>query len=628
MTRNSLESNTLGIQSDCPHRERLQYGGDIVSSSPAALHMFDMSAFYRKVIHDWTDSQFSNGAYPLTSTYMNLLAFTSVGKRGSGETAWASVAPVLAARHMHHYGDTKVAVGSLANHAKWLGFLITYWEEGMKKMYGDPRDHNGSDEGGLGDWLAIFRNDSWLTHNAFFLATARAVAYLTKKVVEVDTRRLRNDGLSQTAYHKVFSSAVRTATQIERNITKVFKGDFFSYDPDRRLKNMAQDLGLHTRIVHGSKRCSVLRHWLRVAGDEQNMSWGGGEEVLFHSLLRKDENATMLREGRLLPEGAAMEAAYKLRYAIVTGIFGMRYTLKTLSDNGFHSLALTKASGTYMPSFGMMLSFNATTLWETFWRSEDVYSRNHPMLGVIAEWLSSSVAGISLSPTTVGGRDLLFWPRFPSTIESASILNQASATQGTKTGTAAIAWKLVKSTASVADDTSTSHRIVMRILVPPGSTGELRLPPLTVNTTRTSKAWRIHRPANFPDLDAAQETAHKECEQRRKKREGFPFHWHYDRNSNEFYRVYEKKSIGTPCESFLFKVQETSWESFKTTVAATMHGTSVSLEAGLFELSLDRWELENDVPTHGYEDYRGELGDFCSDPATFNWDINDAEHLI
>ena len=44
MSVNSLESNMLGLQSDCPHRERLQYGGDIVAVSPSAMHFFDLSA--------------------------------------------------------------------------------------------------------------------------------------------------------------------------------------------------------------------------------------------------------------------------------------------------------------------------------------------------------------------------------------------------------------------------------------------------------------------------------------------------------------------------------------------------------------------------------------------------------
>ena len=61
LVRNAMNSNMLSVQSDCPHREKLPYGGDLVADSPAAMHMFDMSAFYRKTIQDWMDSQWANG---------------------------------------------------------------------------------------------------------------------------------------------------------------------------------------------------------------------------------------------------------------------------------------------------------------------------------------------------------------------------------------------------------------------------------------------------------------------------------------------------------------------------------------------------------------------------------------
>lgn len=49
LVKNSMVSNLLSVQSDCPHREKLPYGGDLVADSPAALHFFDMSTFYKKV---------------------------------------------------------------------------------------------------------------------------------------------------------------------------------------------------------------------------------------------------------------------------------------------------------------------------------------------------------------------------------------------------------------------------------------------------------------------------------------------------------------------------------------------------------------------------------------------------
>jgi alpha-L-rhamnosidase len=131
IVKNSFDSNAMGIQSDCPHREKLQYGGDISANSVAAMHYFDLSAFYDKIIEDWTESQWDNGAYTVTSVFMNLLVDRSIIRRGAGETVWASLPPVLSCRHMHHYGDVNLLERTLLHHIKWVELLNDHWDEGM-----------------------------------------------------------------------------------------------------------------------------------------------------------------------------------------------------------------------------------------------------------------------------------------------------------------------------------------------------------------------------------------------------------------------------------------------------------------------------------------------------------------
>jgi len=50
------------------------------------------------------------------------------------------------------------------------------------------------------------------------------------------------------------------------------------------------------------------------------------------------------------------------------------------------------------------------------------------MLGASAEWMASSVGGVALSPTTSGGKEVIFWPRFPN---SARDLEYASTVRNT-----------------------------------------------------------------------------------------------------------------------------------------------------------------------------------------------------
>ena len=78
LVRNAMVSNLLSVQSDCPHRERLPYGGDLVANSPAALHLFDLSSFYKKSVRDWYDSQWDNGGevlFLLMQLYKDMMSF-------------------------------------------------------------------------------------------------------------------------------------------------------------------------------------------------------------------------------------------------------------------------------------------------------------------------------------------------------------------------------------------------------------------------------------------------------------------------------------------------------------------------------------------------------------------------
>lgn len=62
MTVNSYRNNFIGgVQTDCPHRERFGYGGDVHASAEAALLNFDVINFYQKRMVDFSDAQRSNG---------------------------------------------------------------------------------------------------------------------------------------------------------------------------------------------------------------------------------------------------------------------------------------------------------------------------------------------------------------------------------------------------------------------------------------------------------------------------------------------------------------------------------------------------------------------------------------
>ena len=61
MEKNTFEANMMSIQSDCPHRERLGYGGDAHMTGESFIMNYDMALFYEKRVRDYNDAIRSNG---------------------------------------------------------------------------------------------------------------------------------------------------------------------------------------------------------------------------------------------------------------------------------------------------------------------------------------------------------------------------------------------------------------------------------------------------------------------------------------------------------------------------------------------------------------------------------------
>ena len=70
-----------------------------------------------------------------------------------------------------------------------------------------------------------------------------------------------------------------------------------------------------------------------------------------------------------------------------TGIFSTRYMLMYLSEHGRVDLARKIVLHRGYPGWLHMLGRGATTLWETWRESDNVFSNCHPMFGSVDEWI-------------------------------------------------------------------------------------------------------------------------------------------------------------------------------------------------------------------------------------------------
>ena len=63
LVRNTFSSNMFSVQSDCPHRERFGYGGDLLATFTGGSVLYQMHNFYRKRVVDYVDAQRPLGGY-------------------------------------------------------------------------------------------------------------------------------------------------------------------------------------------------------------------------------------------------------------------------------------------------------------------------------------------------------------------------------------------------------------------------------------------------------------------------------------------------------------------------------------------------------------------------------------
>lgn len=100
-----------------------------------------------------------------------------------------------------------------------------------------------------------------------------------------------------------------------------------------------------------------------------------------------------------------------------TGIFGTRYILEALSSSGHRNKVFEIVNSRAFPGWGYMIDRGATTIWETWKESDDVYSNCHPMFGSVSQWFYQWLAGIQPDPEYPGFRKFTIAPFVPEGLD-------------------------------------------------------------------------------------------------------------------------------------------------------------------------------------------------------------------
>jgi alpha-L-rhamnosidase len=134
-------SNVFSIQSDCPGREKMGYGADMVATSDAFIYNFDMTHFYRKAVEDFANEQRPEGGIT------EIAPFTGIADRGygaqSGPLGWQLAFPYLQKELYMFYGDKQVIRDHYEAVKKQMEFLELHATNGL--FHWDIGDHEALD---------------------------------------------------------------------------------------------------------------------------------------------------------------------------------------------------------------------------------------------------------------------------------------------------------------------------------------------------------------------------------------------------------------------------------------------------------------------------------------------------
>ena len=134
-------SNVFSVQSDCPAREKMGYGADIVVTTNAFIYNYNMAHFYGKAVTDFANEQQPDGGIT------EIAPFTGIADRGyggdSGPLGWQLAFPFVQKQLYDFYGDKRIIEQHYPGVKKQMEFLQSKAVDNL--FYWDISDHEALD---------------------------------------------------------------------------------------------------------------------------------------------------------------------------------------------------------------------------------------------------------------------------------------------------------------------------------------------------------------------------------------------------------------------------------------------------------------------------------------------------
>ena len=296
--------STGGMTVDCPHRERLGYGGDGHGSLEIALDAFASHPFFTKWAQDWVDIQDKNGRINHTAPTLG----------GGGGPAWSGFILTMPWDVYLNYGDTRILETTFLAAQRWLSYL----------------EKNENDKGLLdivspGDW-EYQKDKKWL-----FLG---------------DWANPRKNEKSHTPEAALFNNCYYVyVLKIAENIAEILEKKETALKYRTKAKEISEAINYHfynpdKNTYIDSRQSHLVLPLIAGVVPEKDIS----------------KVETKLKEEILEVQNGHFD----------TGIHGTYFLVKYLTEKNLQDLLFTLTSQTTYPSYGEIIERGEIT-WPEYW---------------------------------------------------------------------------------------------------------------------------------------------------------------------------------------------------------------------------------------------------------------------
>ncbi|MDR1584152.1 MAG: glycoside hydrolase family 78 protein [Prevotellaceae bacterium] len=367
------------------------------------------------------------------------------------------------AREKFGYGGDIVAT---ARTFCWFYDMTNFYRKALRDFANDQRPLGGITETAPYNGIA----DAGLGDESGPIGWQLAFSFLQKQLYEYygDIRSIQTyypalrrqvEFLRSKAQNHIIDRCINDHESLEPRIPELFATAHYYHHvvmlaEFAGLIKQINDEKIYIALASEIKNAFIERFVKAGTGEAGNHTQAAQAIALFYNLLPEgDRNAAF---------NVLLQEIEKCNGHIVAGIFGVPLTLDALSQNLRNDIAFEMVTKKDFPGWGHMIQSGATTLWETWKYSDNIYSHNHPMFGSVGEWMYQSILGINIGAPAFG--KIILRP------QPAGDLTFASGSYESLWGTIESSWK--KENNSFSYDISIPHGTTAEVWLPSGTVTE------------------------------------------------------------------------------------------------------------------------------------------------------------